>query len=177
MSVGKLQLATEDVKRARSLARTVGRPIVRLAKQHTTVSVERATLRLAGLGGADADGTPWVNRLVDVVRADLHEGLDPARPASGLAHGVALPVWDALRRGEAEDLLTLAQKASAGSVRFRLPEGRDATYAVWDLPSGAEPADPSGFPVLDPGAELPTCTRTVVDGRTVHTVPHHGESS
>jgi beta-lysine 5,6-aminomutase alpha subunit len=123
MSVGKLKLATQDVKRARALARTVGRPIVRLAKQHTTVSVERATLRLAGLAGADADGTPWVNRLADVVRADLHDD-------GGLAHGVALPVWDALRRGEAEDLLTLAQKASAGSVRFRLPEGREATYAA-----------------------------------------------
>jgi beta-lysine 5,6-aminomutase alpha subunit len=123
MSVGKLQLAAADVKRARSLARTVGRPIVRLAQRHTTVSVERATLRLAGLAGADADGTPWVNRLVDVVRADLHED-------GGLAHGIALPVWDALRRGEAEDLLTLAQKASAGSVRFRLPKGREATYAA-----------------------------------------------
>ena len=30
---------------------------------------------------------------------------------------------------ESEDLLTLAQKASAGSVRFRVPEGRDATRA------------------------------------------------
>ena len=56
-------------------------------------SVERATLRLAGLGGADPDGTPWVNRLADVVRADV-----------GLEHGVALPVWDALLRGEADDL-------------------------------------------------------------------------
>ena len=54
-----------------------------------------------------------------MVRADLHD-------QGGLAHGVALPVWDALRRGEADDLATLAQKASAGSVRFRLPEGRDA---------------------------------------------------
>ncbi len=60
-----------------------------------------------------ATGTPWVNRLLDAVRADV-----------GLEHGVALPVWDALLRGEAEDLLTLAQKAAAGSVRFRLPEGR-----------------------------------------------------
>ncbi len=80
-----------------------GDPIVKLAQQHTTVSVERATLRLAGLAGADPDGTPWVNRLLDVVRADV-----------GLEHGVALPVWDALRRGEADDLLTLAQKAGAG---------------------------------------------------------------
>jgi beta-lysine 5,6-aminomutase alpha subunit len=59
-----------------------------------------------------------VNRLLDAVRGDV-----------GIEHGVALPVWDALVRGEAEDLETLAQKASAGSVRFRLPEGRDLTRA------------------------------------------------
>ena len=34
-------------------------------------------------------------------------------------------VFDALRRGEAPDLLTLAQKSVAGSVSFRLPQGRD----------------------------------------------------
>ncbi len=31
------------------------------------MSVERAVLRLAGLDGADGDGMPWVNRLVDAV--------------------------------------------------------------------------------------------------------------
>jgi beta-lysine 5,6-aminomutase alpha subunit len=113
-----LSLDAADVRRARALARKVGRPIVRLAQQHTTVSVERATLRLAGLAGADPDGTPWVNRLLDAVRADV-----------GLEHGAALPVWDALLRAEAEDLLTLAQKASAGSVTFRVPEGRAAQRA------------------------------------------------
>ena len=41
--------------------------------------------------GADADGIPWVNRLVDAVRDEV-----------GLEHGVALPVWDALR-GERAD--------------------------------------------------------------------------
>src|SRR4051794_9451071 len=115
---GKLDLDPVTVRKARSLARTVGRPIVRIAQQHTTVAVERATLRLAGLQGADSEGTPWVNRLADVVRAD-----------TGLEHGLALPVWDALLRGEADDLSTLAQKASAGSVRFRPPEGRDAPRA------------------------------------------------
>jgi beta-lysine 5,6-aminomutase alpha subunit len=114
----KLDLDPATVKEARALARKTGRPIVTLAKKHTTVAVERATLRLAGLQGADPDGTPWVNRLMDVVRAD-----------TGLEHGVALPVWDALLRGEADDLSTLAQKASAGSVTFRLPEGKDADRA------------------------------------------------
>src|SRR4051794_5697693 len=115
---GKLDLDPATVRQARSLARKVGRPIVRIAQQHTTVSVERATLRLAGLEGADAEGTPWVNRLVDVVRSDV-----------GLEHGVALPVWDALRRAEGADLRELAEKASAGSVPFRLPEGQDAKRA------------------------------------------------
>jgi beta-lysine 5,6-aminomutase alpha subunit len=118
VSAKLLQLDPVVVRRARSLARKAGAPVVKLAKTHTTVSVERAVLRLAGLSGADVDGIPWVNRLVDSVRDDV-----------GLEHGVALPVWDALRRGEAEDLLTLSQKAGAGSVRFRVPEGRDAATA------------------------------------------------
>jgi beta-lysine 5,6-aminomutase alpha subunit len=115
---GKLDLDPAVVRKARSLARQAGRPIVELARKHTTVSVERATLRLAGLRGADADGIPWVNRLLDAVTAD-----------TGLEHGIAVPVWDALVRGEADDLSTLAQKASAGSIRFRIPEGRDLTRA------------------------------------------------
>src|SRR3954452_18549709 len=115
---GKLDLDPATIRQARSLARKVGRPIVQIAQQHTTVSVERATLRLAGLEGADAEGTPWVNRLVDVVRADV-----------GLEHGVALPIWDELRRSEGAALRELAEKASAGSVTFRLPEGRDAQGA------------------------------------------------
>ena len=115
---GKLRLDPVTVRRARTLARRVGKPVVELATKHTTVSVERATLRLAGLSGADPDGIPWVNRLLDATRGDV-----------GIEHGIALPVWDALVRGEADDLPTLAEKASAGSVRFRVPEGHDLTRA------------------------------------------------
>jgi beta-lysine 5,6-aminomutase alpha subunit len=115
----KLDLDPATVRRARALARRAGRPIVALAHAHTTVSVERAVLRMGGVSGADPDGIPWVNRLVDAVRAEV-----------GLEHGVALPVWDALRRGEHADLTELAQKASTGGVRFQVPEGRDATRAT-----------------------------------------------
>ncbi|MDN5893401.1 MAG: lysine 2,3-aminomutase, partial [Nocardioides sp.] len=79
---GRLDLDPATIRKARSLARKAGRPIVNITKKHTTVSVERATLRLAGLGGADAEGTPWVNRLLEVVRADLAD-------QGGLEHGVA----------------------------------------------------------------------------------------
>ena len=50
-----LDLDPADVRRARTLARKAGRPVVKLAQSHTTVSVERATLRLAGLEGADTE--------------------------------------------------------------------------------------------------------------------------
>lgn len=114
-----LDLDPVTVRKARSLARRATRPVVRLARTHTTVSVERATLRMAGLAGADAERVPWVNHLVDAVREQV-----------GIEHGVALPVWDALARGQAPDLLTLAQKASSGAVSFRLPQGRDAGRAA-----------------------------------------------
>ncbi|GAA4726136.1 lysine 5,6-aminomutase subunit alpha [Phytohabitans rumicis] len=107
----KLDLDPTLVVRARELAARAGRPVVDLARAHTTVSVERAVLRLAGVAGADPDGIPWVNRLVDAVRADV-----------GLGHGVAVPVFDALLREGIDDVTLLAQKASAGSVRFRVPE-------------------------------------------------------
>jgi beta-lysine 5,6-aminomutase alpha subunit len=114
----KLELDPAVIRKARSLARKAGAPVVKLARTHTTVSVERAVLRLAGLSGADHEGVPWVNHLVDAVRAKV-----------GLELGVTAPVFDALRRGEAPDLLTLAQKSAAGSVPFHLPQGRDSRAA------------------------------------------------
>ncbi|MGI8717688.1 MAG: lysine 5,6-aminomutase subunit alpha [Lapillicoccus sp.] len=117
-AVPQLDLDPQDIRRARSLARKAGAPVVRLSRSHTTVSVERATLRLAGLAGADPEGVPWVNHLVSAVRADV-----------GLSHGVTTPVWDALRRGDAPDLLGLAQRAATGTASFRLPTGRDLNGA------------------------------------------------
>jgi beta-lysine 5,6-aminomutase alpha subunit len=116
--MGKLHLDNDVVAKARALAARAGAPVVELARSHTTVSVERAVLRLAGIAGADAEGIPWANRLVDAVRADV-----------GLGNGVALPVFDAMITHGESDLTVLAQKAAAGSVRFRVPVKKDATAA------------------------------------------------
>src|SRR3954471_21635002 len=131
-----LELDPALVSRARRLAERAAQPVVTLARTHTTVSVERATLRLAGLSGADADRAPWVNHLVDAVRGQV-----------GLEQGVCLPVWDALARDEASDLLTLAQKASVGSVTFRVPQGRAARTAA----SRARAAVAAGLRRIDAG--------------------------
>ncbi|MDL4776966.1 lysine 5,6-aminomutase subunit alpha [Actinomadura xylanilytica] len=116
---GKLDLDPEVVRAARGLAARAAEPIIRMARTHTTVSVERALLRLAGMSGADDGGRPWVNHLADAVRDQV-----------GLEHGVALPVWDALLNGPYGDLGELARAAARGRVRFRLPAGADAGHAA-----------------------------------------------
>jgi beta-lysine 5,6-aminomutase alpha subunit len=123
----KLTIDPKVVAQARLLARQAGQPIVELARSHTTVSVERAVLRLAGLAGADADGLPLVNRVVDAVRAQ-----------TGLEHGVALPAWDALISGGHADLASLAAATVEGQVKFRIPEdtGEAKTMASRALAAG-----------------------------------------
>jgi beta-lysine 5,6-aminomutase alpha subunit len=131
---GRLSLDPALVRRARELAAKAGQPIVEMARTHTTVSVERAVLRLAGLQGADADGMPWVNRLVDAVRQ-----------GPGLEHGVALPAWHALLSGGYQDLAALARAAARGEVAFRIPDGDDAGKAQ----SAARHALGTGFSRID----------------------------
>ncbi len=114
----RLNLNPAVVREARELAARAGQPIVEMAKTHTTVSVERAVLRLAGLQGADPDGMPWVNRLVDAVRETI-----------GLEHGVALPAFDALLTGGYDDLGALAEAAASGKAAFRIPAGPAAAAA------------------------------------------------
>ena len=115
----RLKLDPRVVRKARRLAERAAAPVIELARTSTTTSVERAVLRLAGLTGADAEGIPWANRLLEAVAADV-----------GLEHGVALPVWQALRSGEHADLLSLAQKAAAGGVHFGLPTGRERQRVI-----------------------------------------------
>ncbi|HEX2130938.1 MAG TPA: lysine 5,6-aminomutase subunit alpha [Actinophytocola sp.] len=118
-----LGLDPEVVATARRLAARAAEPVVAIAKAHTTVAVERATLRLAGITGADtghrAGDVPWVNRVVDTVRDQC-----------GLEHGVVLPAFHALREHDLGSLTELAEATAAGQVQYRVPEGRDAERAA-----------------------------------------------
>jgi beta-lysine 5,6-aminomutase alpha subunit len=110
----KLGLDPAMVAKARTLAARAAEPVIELACTNTTVSVERAVLRLAGLTGADADGTPWVNRITDAVREQ-----------AGLDHGVALPVFHTLNEHGA----TLDDPLSLLDARFTVPTGAHAVQA------------------------------------------------
>jgi beta-lysine 5,6-aminomutase alpha subunit len=130
------------VARARELAARAAQPVVDLAHRHTTVSVERAVVRLAGLTGTDPatgegrveDRVPWVNRVVDAVRDQV-----------GLECGVALPVWHALASGTAPNLQALAEQVGAGTARFTLPEGMQVERAR----SAARDAAAAGIARID----------------------------
>ncbi|HEX4702526.1 MAG TPA: lysine 5,6-aminomutase subunit alpha [Pseudonocardiaceae bacterium] len=117
-----LNLDPTVVATARRLAAKATEPVIELARAHTTVAVERATLRLAGITGADsghrAGDVPWVNRVVDTVR----EHCD-------LAQGVVLPVFHALRQHNLATLTDLAEATAAGQIQFTVPTGRDADRA------------------------------------------------
>ena len=93
------------------LARGAGsRRRARPPHPHHRLSVERATLRTAGLAGADTEGIPWVNHLVDAVRPQV--GLEHGRRAAGLGR--------AGRRG-APELTVLAQKAAVDGAVSTCP--------------------------------------------------------
>jgi beta-lysine 5,6-aminomutase alpha subunit len=118
-----LGLDRKVVATARRLAARAAAPVIELARAHTTVAVERATLRLAGITGADtehrAGDVPWVNRVVDTVRAHC-----------GLEHGVVLPAFHALRVANLASLTELAEATAAGQIQYTVPTGRDAARAL-----------------------------------------------
>ncbi len=109
----KLGLDEALVQEARDLATLTCRPVEDLVASHTTVSVERAVLRLCGLDGAIGEGMdarPYPNLVVDTVREQV-----------GLERGVAVPVFDALGR-EGIDLRTLGERVAAGGVELGWPQ-------------------------------------------------------
>ncbi|MCK6683566.1 MAG: lysine 5,6-aminomutase subunit alpha [Thermoanaerobaculia bacterium] len=96
----RLFLPPERIARARELATRIVAPVLEFIEAHTTVTVERATLRLAGADGADPDGVPVPNLVVDQLRERLDEG--------------ALKFWvNALVR-TGEDVAGLNQRIAAG---------------------------------------------------------------
>jgi beta-lysine 5,6-aminomutase alpha subunit len=99
-----LKLDQKTVSKCRGLAQEIARPIENLISSHTTVAIERATLRLLGVSGAveiaKSQWMPEVNVIVDDLKAngDLSGGvlryfvngmIQKKMPASELAKAVA----------------------------------------------------------------------------------------
>ncbi|MGI8775452.1 MAG: lysine 5,6-aminomutase subunit alpha TIM-barrel domain-containing protein [Actinomycetota bacterium] len=118
--VGRLAIDEDALHECRMLAQEISEPIEILARSHSTVSIERACLRLVGVDGVQGTGTdavPIPNRVVDEVKA-----------AVGLDRGVAIPFFHAVESG-CGDVRSAAAAIAAGEQRPEWPEGPDLAIA------------------------------------------------
>jgi beta-lysine 5,6-aminomutase alpha subunit len=101
----ELQIDRDRVDRCRTLAAAIAAPIEAFIAEHSTVSVERAVLRLLGVDGVTGDEVPLPNAVVEsLARSDL-------------AGGVALPFGKALAETGLEPS-ALAQALSEGALEL-----------------------------------------------------------
>ena len=111
----KLGLPAKKIEKARKLAQAIAAPVQKYIAKHTSVTVERATLRLLGADGADANGVPVPNLVVDSIKASLssgaaryylsalvRRGVEPAELNKELAGGLDLSKLPLAERGVIE---------------------------------------------------------------------------
>lgn len=70
----RLGLSKQKIKKARELAADIVRPVDGFINGHTTVAVERATLRLLGADDVGPEGVPVPNIIVDSLKGKLQAG-------------------------------------------------------------------------------------------------------
>jgi beta-lysine 5,6-aminomutase alpha subunit len=87
--VGKLSLPADSIDDCRRLAQDVAEVVLRETETFTTVSTERAVLRLLGVDGIDREEVPIPNRVVEALRAAGKLGRGAA-----VWMGSALACWD-----------------------------------------------------------------------------------
>src|SRR5579871_3698819 len=117
----ELRIDRERVDRCRELAAAIVAPVEAFIASHSTVSVERAVLRLLGVDGVTADEVPLPNAIVDAIpsaecargaalaygKAVAETGLDPAALATALMEG----------RFRIEDFAHAPEGAARGALR------------------------------------------------------------
>jgi beta-lysine 5,6-aminomutase alpha subunit len=119
--VGRLRVDEGVVHECRALAAEIAEPIERLARTRTTVSIERALLRLVGADGVQGKGSqavPLPNRVTEEVAE-----------AVGLSRGVAIPFFHAVESG-CGDVRSTAEQIARGEVAPRWPDGLDLDIAL-----------------------------------------------
>lgn len=118
---GRLAIDREAVEECRALAAEIAAPVEELARTHSTVSIERACLRLMGVDGASGEG-PEAVPLPNIVCDEVARG-------PGLNGGVTIPFMHAVETG-CGDIASTALEIARGETTLRQPEGVDREIAV-----------------------------------------------
>lgn len=117
--LNRLDIDRATVQECRDLAAEIAAPIEELAHTRTTVSIERACLRLIGVDGVVGEGTeatPIPNSVVDHIRDSV-----------GLERGVLIPFLAAAGDG---DIQETAARVAAGELTVEWPEGEALEGAI-----------------------------------------------
>ena len=119
--IGRLPLDTSSVDECRELAEQIARPVDELGRTHTTVSIERACLRLIGVDGVaeggGAEAVPLPNVVVDAIAS-----------AVGLERGVLIPFFHAVETG-CGHIQTTAEEIARGERELLWPDGVELEIA------------------------------------------------
>jgi beta-lysine 5,6-aminomutase alpha subunit len=119
--LGRLNIDKESVQECRDLAAEIARPIEELATTHTTVSIERACLRLVGVDGVvgeGVEGIPVPNLVVDRIKESV-----------GLERGALIPFFHAVESG-CGDIGSEANRIASGEREVSWPEDFDLDIAI-----------------------------------------------
>ena len=107
MASSKLNLDVAKIAKARELSKQIAAPVSEYIDKHTTVAIERTTLRMMGADGIDANGVPVPNKIVDqlgsnisygatkyYINALLKKGLSPDELNKEIANGLDISKLD-----------------------------------------------------------------------------------
>jgi beta-lysine 5,6-aminomutase alpha subunit len=140
--MAKVPVDHEVVARCRTLARDIAEDVQSTIDAHTTVGVERTVLRAYGAEGADPEGTPLANAIMDAIQrrggvglgaayfvgAALHRGASSVQEAAeSLAYGGDLPTPDA---GPSIDEALIALRPHTAAALGRIDGARDDREAL-----------------------------------------------
>jgi len=73
--MNKLELSKSKIEQARKLAQSIVEPVQKYIDHHTSMTVERTTLRMMGADGVNSDGAPVPNIIVDSLKDKLGYGV------------------------------------------------------------------------------------------------------
>jgi beta-lysine 5,6-aminomutase alpha subunit len=145
----ELRIDRAAVDRCRALASAIAAPVQEFIGAHSTVSVERAVLRLLGVDGIGADDVPVANLIVDSLslpergrgaalafgRAVAETGLDPAVLGEAVAVGrYALAAFADVPDAAALGALRSHVDAALAHVRARRDERKALMTRLPQLP-------------------------------------------
>lgn len=99
-------LDQKQVGKVKELAKDISAQVQTFINDHSSISVERAILRLYGVDGVNAEGTPLPNRLIEILKENnaLSEGASRSFAAALLESG--------------RDVQTTAELISQGKIAF-----------------------------------------------------------